>query len=400
MKGVKPVVNLWFTEKDLRYRWADVKKGVWDDLESYVRLSGKRLLEESLKVEQQHLVGAGRYERSPRRRGYRNGYYTRQVIWKLGVLSDVLVPRRRSGAYQSAILERYKRFGGGFDGHVLKMFSLGLATRRVERFFTDFFGEYGIGSQTVSAILKRVSGELQAYRNRRLRDEVRYLYLDGMYLRIRGAFKRRYVLLSALAEYTDGRREIVDFQVATSEKAVHWQAFLDSLYRRGLKGKHLQLVVTDGAAGLIDAVRTVYGFVPIQVCWVHRQRNLLDHLKDRRHRKAIAADAAAVFQADSRDLAMGRLRAFRRKWHPKEPRAVKAFLVSIELSLSFFSQPKVRRTQLRSNNLIERQLREIRRRVRLIDSFRDEQSCERIIFTQVKELNRKLKPNPNSQFTQ
>jgi putative transposase len=400
MKGVKPVVNLWFTQKDLRYRWADVKKEVWDDMESYLKLSAKRLLEESLKLEQQHLVGAGHYQRTSKRRDYRNGYYTRQVIWKLGVLSDVLVPRSRSGGYESAILERYKRFGGSFDRHILKLFTLGLATRRVERFFTDFFGEYGIGAQTVSNILKQVSAELQEYRNRKLSDDVRYLFLDGLYLTIRGAFKRKYVLLFALAEYTDGRREIVDFRVATSEKTIHWQAFLDGLYRRGLKGKQLQLVGTDGAAGLIDAVRTVYGFVPIQLCWVHRQRNLVGHLKHRSNRKAICMDATGIFQADSRDLAIRRLREFSRKWRPEEPRAVKAFLKDIELSLSFYSLPKDVWEQLRTNNLIERQLREIRRRVKLIDSFRDEQSCERIIFTQVKELNRKLKPNPNSQFTQ
>jgi putative transposase len=400
MKGVKPVVNLWFTPKDLRYRWSEVKKVFWEEFEGHLKLSARRLLEESLKVEQQQLVGAGRYERSCARRGYRNGYYTRQVIWKLGVLSNVLIPRTRTGEYQSAILDRYRRFGGSFDRHVLQMFTLGLATRRVERFFNDFFGEYGISAQTVSGILKRVSAELQQYRNRSLDDDVRYLFLDGLYLTIRGAFKRKYVLLFALAEYSDGRREIVDFRVATSEKAVHWQAFLDGLYRRGLKGKHLQLVITDGAAGLIDAVRTVYGFVPIQLCWVHRQRNLVRHLKRRSHRQAICTDAAAVFQTGSRNQAASLLKRFHQRWHPKEPRAVNIFLKDIELSLTFFSQSPDKWKELSTNNLIERQLREIRRRIKLVDSFRDEQSCERITYTQVKQLNRKLKENHKLQFTQ
>ena len=71
------MVNLRFTQKDLRYRWAEVKKDFWEEFKSYLQLSDKRLLEESLKVEQQHLVGAGRYERSIGRRGYRNGYYAR-----------------------------------------------------------------------------------------------------------------------------------------------------------------------------------------------------------------------------------------------------------------------------------------------------------------------------------
>jgi transposase-like protein len=379
---------------------AEVKRHFWEEFESRMQLSGRRLLEESLKAEQRRVVRAEPYQRSSRRRCYRNGYYTRDVVWKLGVLSKVLVPRTRSGKYQSAILDRYRRFGGGFERQILQLFSLGLSTRRVERFFTEFFGQYELGSQTVSDILKRVAGELDEYRTRPLSDDVRYLYLDGLYLTIRSAFKRKYVVLVALAESSDGRRQIVGFQVASSEKTVSWQAFLDSLYRRGLKGKQLQTVVTDGAAGLIDAVRTVYGFVPIQVCWVHRQRNLVGKLKKRSHRKAICTETSRIFQADSKQDALQRLKDFHRRWHPKEPRAVNTFLKNIELSLTFFSQPKDHWRRLATNNIIERQLREIRRRIRLIDSFRDEQSCERIVYTQVKLLNQRLEKKPNHQFTQ
>ena len=384
------MVNLWFTQKDLRYRWAEVKKDFWEEFESTMRLSGKRLLEESLKAEQRQIVRAGPYQRTSRRRCYRNGYYTRDVVWKLGVLSKVLIPRTRSGEYHSAILERYRRFGGRFDQQVLKLFTLGLSTRRVEGFFTEFFGQYGLGAQTVSEILKRVSGELHEYRTKPLSDDVRYLYLDGIYVPIRSAFKRKYVILFAIAEDHDGRRQIVGFQVAPSESTSHWQTFLDGLYRRGLKGNQLQMVVTDGAAGLIDAVRTVFGSTDIQLCWVHRQRNMVGKLNKRSHRKAICAEVSDIFKADSRHEALRKLRDFHRRWHPEEPRAVKAFLKDIELSLTFFSQPRDKWHQLASNNFIERQLREIRRRVRLIDSFRDEQSCERIIYTQVKQLNQRL----------
>lgn len=387
------MVNLWFTEKDVRYRWSEVKHVFWDEFESELQAVGKLLLEKSLKVEQGAAIGAGRYERSACRGDYRNGYYSRDVVCKLGVLSRVLVPRSRYGEYRSKILKRYRRFGGDFDRHVLKLFTLGLATRRVERFFTDLFGECGVGAQTVSDILKQVSYELESYHQRPLDDRVRYLYLDGTYITIRGAFKRKHVILFALAEYTDGHRELVDFQVASSEKTIHWQAFLDRLYRRGLQGHQLQLVVTDGAQGLIDAVRTVYGFVPLQVCWIHRQRNLIRDLKRRSHRKAICADTTAIFRASSRSEALLLLRRFHDMWGPKETKAVKRFLRNIDLSLTFYDQPRHRWKQLASNNLIERQLREIKRRTKLIDSFRDEQSCERIIFTQVQELNKKLELN-------
>lgn len=388
------MVNLWFTEKDLQYRWAEVKRIWWTSFERRVQWTAKRLLEESLKVEQAASLGAGRYQRNRQRRDWRNGYYCRDVIWKLGVLSRVCVPRSRQGIYQSRILARYRRFGGEFDRHVLQLFTLGLSTRRVERFFTDLFGPCGLGAQTVSDILGRVSGELAAYRQGPLADTARYLYLDAMWVTIRGAFRQKYAVLFALTEDAQGRREIVDFQVATSEKAIHWQAFLDRLYRRGLRGKQLRLVITDGAAGLIDAVRTVCGFAPIQVCWVHRQRNLVARLAHRKHRRAISADAAAIFQAETKEQALMRLHAFRRRWQPKEPRAVNNFLNDIDLSLTFYNQPKQNWSRLASTNLLERQLREIRRRIRLIDSFRNEQSCERIIYTQVKFLNQKTRVGP------
>lgn len=388
------MINLWFTEKDLRYRWSEVKRLFWDELEEWSHLSAKWLLEESLKSELTSQVGAGSYERTKKRRDYRNGSYSRDVVWKLGVLTKVSVPRSREGQYRSEIIERYRRFGGNFDRHVLRLFTLGLSTRRVEDFFVSFFGPCGLGAQTVSAIVGRVQGELASFRRRPLSDEVRYLYLDGIRVTIRGAFQQQQVVLCALAEYVDGHRELISFRVVTSEKAVHWQAFLDDLYRRGLTGRHLKLVIIDGAPGLIEAVRTVYGFTPIQICWVHRQRNLIKHLRHRHHRKAICADAATIFKAISKDRALAQLRRFEATWRTREPTAVRTFLKNVDLSLTFYAQPPKTWIRVASTNRIERQLREIRRRVRLIDSFRDERSCETIIYTQIKLLNEKLAECP------
>jgi putative transposase len=384
------MVDLWFTEKDLRYRWSEVKGLFWDELEEWSHLSAKCFLQEALKAELASQLGAGSYERTRKRRDYRNGSYSRDVVWKLGVLTKVSVPRSRECRYRSEIIDRYRRFGGSFDRHVLRLFTLGLSTRRVEDFFVSMFGQCGLGAQTVSDIVGRVRGELSSFRRRPLSDEVRYLYLDGIRVTIRGAFQQQQVILCALAEYLDGHRELIAFRVASSEKAVHWQAFLDDLYRRGLTGRHLKLVIIDGAPGLIEAVRTVYGFTPIQVCWVHRQRNLIKHLRHRRHRKAICGDAATIFKAASKDRALAQLHRFEATWRTREPTAVRTFLKNVDLSLTFYDQPPKTWLRVASTNMIERQLREIRRRIRLIDSFRNERSCETIIYTQIKLLNEKL----------
>jgi putative transposase len=340
------------------------------------------------------MIGAGRYRRTSKRKDYSNGYYSRDVICKLGVLSGVLMPRSRQGVYKSRILQRYRRFGGNFDREILRMFSLGLATRRVEEFFGKFFGEYGFSHYTVSTILKQVDSELAEYRKRPLRDDVKYLFLDGFYVVIRSAFKRRYVVLFAMAEHEDGSREIVSFQAVPSEKAMYWQAFLEDLYRRGLTGSKLKLVVTDGAYGLIEAVRTVYGFTPLQVCWIHRQRNVVRRLTKQSHRKNMCEDIKGIFTAHSRKEAIKLIHQFREKWKSIEPKAVEIFLFDIDLSLTFYDLHHAEAKKLKSNNIIERMLREMRRRVRLVDSFRDEKSCERILFTQVLRINRKLREWP------
>ena len=384
------MVNLWFTEKDLRYRWSDVKGSFWESLEERVNFTAKELLEAGLLAERRQSIGVDWYGRGPGRRDYRNGYYRRDVVWKMGVLSRVLIPRSRQGHYRSQIVERYRRFGGSFDQYILKLFTLGLATRRVTTFFGEFFGECGFSSQTVSTILQRVSGELAEYHGRAISDGFRYLYLDGLSVTIRSAFKRQYVVLFALGEYPDGRREVLDYRVVPSEKGIYWQAFLDDLYRRGLLGQGLQLIVTDGAAGLLEAVALVYGRIPVQVCWIHRQRNLVSHLKHRCHRRQICADSSAIFQASSRAEALLQAQRLASFWGPKEPRAVKLFLAGLDFSLTFYNQPPSLWKKLASNNIIERFLREIRRRIRLVDSFRDEKSCERIIFTQVKYHNLKM----------
>jgi len=124
------------------------------------------------------------------------------------------------------------------------------------------------------------------------------------------------------------------------------------------------------------------------------QRNLVGHLKKRNHRREICADVSAIFHAASGEEAVQMLRKFKSKWEPLEPRAVKIFLKDIDLSLSFYGQPKEKWKQLASNNIIEREFREKRRHVRLVDSFRDEQCCERIIFIQVLMYNNNQELNP------
>ena len=114
------MVNVWFTERDLRERLREVKSVFWDELEDHVNLAAKRFLELGLRVERSLMIGAGRYKRTERRCDYANGYYSRDVICKLGVLSGVLMPRSRRGVYRSEILERYNIRRGKYKRSLLR----------------------------------------------------------------------------------------------------------------------------------------------------------------------------------------------------------------------------------------------------------------------------------------
>jgi transposase-like protein len=175
------VFELWFTEKDIRQRWSEVKGKFWEEFEEKMNLAAKLILEKCLRAERSLSIGAGHYRRSKERLDQSNGYYSRNVVCKLGVLTGVLFPRSRRGVYKSQILKKYKRFGGDFDRYILKMFTLGLSTRRVEEFFVRFFGERAFSSQTVSEILREVDGELREFHKRPLSDKVSYLYKPQAY---------------------------------------------------------------------------------------------------------------------------------------------------------------------------------------------------------------------------
>ena len=81
----------------------------------------------------------------------------------------------------------------------------------------------------------------------------------------------------------DGTKEIIDFRLAPGESQGAWEAFLSDLYNRGLKGENTELIGTDGGRGLLAALPLVYSHIPLQRCWAHKIRNVLDKVKKKDH---------------------------------------------------------------------------------------------------------------------
>ena len=208
-------------------RWFGVNS-FWKEIQGEAKRFAKVRLERALMVEQGRRVGCGRYKRTVRRRGYRNGSYVRDLLTSYGWIEGLRVPRVRDGGIESEVLERYRRRQRALDRVLLEAFLLGHSTRKSIRWFRRLFGAE-ISAQAVSNIVKELDGEVEQYHRRWLGDDYRFLYLDGLWITLSKPVKVKKVLLVALGVKQDGSKELLSFQLADSESESWWWGFLSDL---------------------------------------------------------------------------------------------------------------------------------------------------------------------------
>jgi putative transposase len=383
----------------LKLDWDERKAFFEEELEEQVRSSVKQMLEQALEAERTARLAVGRYIRDAEtRRDYRNGYYRRDLGTRLGLLSGLRVPRTRRG-YRSELLPRYQRRQEPVHDLVREAFLRGISTRRVGAVLEPVLGE-AYSAQTISRILRGLDGAVQQFHRRPLRDDCVYLFLDGVVLKVRdlrGKVRRRVVLV-AYGISSSGRRELLAYRLAEGESEAAWTAFLQELYLRGLAGRRLRLVITDGSTGLAAAVGLVYPQARVQRCWAHKLRNIAD--KVRKKEGSCVAQAAAIYRAANRRQAERAFRRWALRWRRQRPRAVACVERDLEQLLNFFFMPAGHWKKVRTTNVIERAFREVRRRTRPMSSFTNPASCERIVFGVITHLNSSWEKKPLKEFTQ
>ena len=376
----------------------DLREQFWGDLAQHTRQSWQDLLWRLSVDARDRYLGVREYERSPERTDARNGFYERDFVTRLGTLR-VRVARTRQRAFLPAGLARMERRAAEVLLLIREAFLRGLSTRAVGR-VVALITEEPVSAQTVSRLTRDLDQVVAQFHQAPLTDDWRYLFLDGVSLRVRRPGGRKRVqLLVAYGVQRDGTRQLLAFTRSTGESQAAWEGLLHDLYRRGLAGRQLQLIVTDGCAGLAAALATIYPRVAHQRCWVHKLRNLLGAVRRRDH-AAVKADAQAIYQAPSRREAEGQAQAFARRWRDAYPQLVTRLLRDLPDLLAFFQCPRSLWRKLRTTNVIERCLVEVRRRTRPMVCFVNVQSVERIIFSIFNRFNLEWRPRTLHQFTQ
>jgi transposase-like protein len=346
------------------------------------RAALKVVLEERMRTHvHQYLWEASRRGEADRR----NGSYRRWLLTSMGAI-ELVVPRTR--AFNPVSLVRaYARREAEVDRLILACFVLGLSTRKVGTALLTILGER-VSATTVSRVAKQLDEAVAAFHQRPLANRYRALLLDGVVLSRRsGAGAVRRPVLVALGLTLDGRREILDFRLAPAESQAAWEAFLHDLFRRGLTGAGLAVIVTDGGAGLLAALPLVYPRARVQRCWAHKTRNVLDKVREA-DRTRLKRDLHRISHAPHRSAARTAARHFVERWNPRYPRAVRCLWQDLEELLTFFHfDDDAWRKATRTTNAIERRFREVRRRTRPMGVMADGHSVERILFAVFTHLN-------------
>lgn len=352
-------------------------------IEEEIRGAVKAVLEEILEAEISSHLGAAAGERSEARSGYRNGSYTRGLKTRVGEL-EIEVPRDRAGTFRPGVFERYRRMESPLEEALLRAYLEGVSTRRVGDIAQALSGE-GISASTMSRLNGRLSDRLQAWRERPLSGAYAYLYLDGISLTVRwGGASERVSVLVAIGVSAEGFREVLACAAGFRESEESWRSLLRGLSQRGLQG--VRLLISDAGAGLKAAMADFLPGAKWQRCTVHVMRNVLDKVPQTR-RADVAAALKTIWHQENAQEARHKAARVLEQFAKSLPAAMRTLEGALEDSLTFYGLPREHWKMLRTNNPLERLMKEIRRRTKVAEQFPSEDSALLLVTARLKRIH-------------
>ena len=352
-------------------------------LREMVRESVEETLNTMLDAEADAQCRAKRYERSPERVDTRSGHYERKLLTPSGEVT-LSVPRLRKLPFETEIIERYRRKESSVEESLIQMYLAGVSVRRVEDITEALWGQR-VSPSTVSELNQKIYGTIEAWRNRPIEGEYAYVYLDGIWLkRSWGGEVRKIAVLVAVGVRSDGYREILGVAEGIKEDVEGWRNFLRYLKSRGLRG--VRLFISDKCLGLLEALGEFYPEAAWQRCMVHWYRNVFS-VVPRGRRKEVAAMLKAIHGQEDRPAAREKAEAVANKLEAMKLGQAAAIVRSgVDETLSYMAFPREHWTRIRTNNMLERIMREIRRRTRVVGNFPDGQSALMLVAARLRHI--------------
>lgn len=286
---------------------------------------------------------------------------------------NLKVPRLRKATLETVIIERYRRRESSVEEALIQMYLAGVSVRRVEDITQALWGTR-VSPGTVSALSKKVYSRIELWRNRKIENSYPYVFLDGLCLkRSWGGEVRNVSILVAVGVDEDGFREVLGVCEGAKEDEQSWSDFLRHLKQRGLGG--VALVISDKCLGLLEAVEKFYPDAKWQRCVVHWYRNVFSVVPNPKV-KEVAAMLKAIHAQEDKEAALNKAQVVVDKLRElKLYKASEKVRDGVEETLRYMSYPREHWRRIRTNNMLERVMREIRRRTNVVGCFPDGNSA-------------------------
>ena len=328
------------------------------EIRELVRGSVEETLNNLLEAEADKLTQARRYERNEARQGYRSGHYDRGLTTTSGEVT-LHVPRLKGISFETAIIERYRRRESSIEEALIEMYLAGVSVRRVE--------------------------DIENWRKRPLTGRYPYVYVDDVYLKRNwGGEYENVSILVAVGVAEDGYREVLGAQEGMKEDKASWQSFFQWLKGRGLDG--VRLVVGDKCLGMLEAVGEVFPEAKYQRCTVHFYRNVFT-VTPRGKMRDVTRMLKVIHAQETREAAREKAQAVVQKLREMRLKeAAKKVEDSIEETLTYYAFPSEHWLKIRTNNMLERLNREIRRRTRVVGTFPDGESALMLVCARLRHV--------------
>lgn len=350
-----------------------------------------------LESEVDAFIGAVRYQRTEQRRDYRNGHYTRSLDTSIGHISDLPVPRTRTG-YQTQVFERYHRRRNDLDQAIGEMFVAGVSQARVGQVVETLTGTTPSAS-TVSRVFHTLQAEYAQWKRRPLAQRYAYAFADGTYFTViyndEGC---KMPILAVIGIAETGERDVLAFRVGDRENQQAWEDLLEDLKDRGVK--MVGLWISDGNKAMLGAITKKFATSARQRCGVHKMDNVLSYVPKTQQEQIEPALKALFYQKD-RQAADQAVAAFVEKYQKIYPTAIECLQRDLEACLTFYDFPKEHWKTIRTSNVIARLFGQVKRRShKMAAAFRTEESCLLLFYAVIRSLRFKKLTMPTASTNQ
>ena len=354
-----------------------------DDAQVDALREGVRLLAEAfMEAEVREQTGAGRYERTPERKTYRNGYRERLWDTRVGTI-PLRIPKLRQGTYFPSLLQPRRRAERALVSVVQEAYVAGVSTRKVDD-LVRALGLEGMSRSEVSRICAELDDAMERFRSRPLEGEHPYLWLDAKAIRVRqdGQVVHMAAVI-AIGVRLDGQREVLGFDVGAAETYEFWVEFLRGVVRRGLHG--VRLVISDAHEGLRRALAEILAGASWQRSRVHFMRNLLQRVPKHAH-AMVAALVRTIFAQPDHDAARRQVDQVCAMLQRRFPQAVALLQTAADEVLTYMQFPSEHWRQIHSTNPLERLNRELARRCDVVGIFPHAAAVLRLVGALLEEV--------------